>query len=196
MLLFEKIKAATWSSALLFMKRMVIAAIQRLMMRLGERVSLSVAQRASPNEKMHINQEGLNLIKAHEGLRLFAYQDEAKVWTIGYGCTTDVHSGLVITQDEAEERLLKDVSNFEVCVKGCVIKPLNENEFSALVSLAYNIGSHGFHQSKLVIFLNQGKKEDASDEFLKFDHIDGDVSRGLLSRREAERALFLKPIPV
>ena len=156
----------------------------------------AVPKMMMPNEAMKTNQDGLNLIKAHEGLRLFAYQDQAKVWTIGYGCTTDVHSGLVITHDEAEDRLLRDVSNFEVCVKGCICVPLNENEFSALVSIAFNIGSRAFHQSKLVSFLNHGDRREAAEQFLKFDHIDGEVSKGLLARREAERALFLKPIPV
>ena len=92
---------------------------------------------------MHINKEGLNLIMESEGLSLKAYKCPAGVWTIGYGHTgKDVKKGMTITEEKATELLKSDIVRFEKHVS-CYNKIYNftRNEFSALVSFAYNIGS-------------------------------------------------------
>lgn len=143
---------------------------------------------------MQINEEGLNLIKTFEGCRLNAYKDLAGIWTIGYGCTRDVEPGLAITQGEADVRLFQDLKEFEEGILRLVKTPINQNEFSALVCLAYNIGLGRFKNSKILSYLNQGLKEKVPDQFLRFCLIKGEVSRGLANRREAERKLFKKPV--
>ena len=89
----------------------------------------------------HINQAGLDLIKRFEGLKLRAYRCSAGVLTIGYGSTIDVHEGQVITQAQADDLLRADLHDAEAAVTKLIAVPLNDNEFSALVSFTYNLGS-------------------------------------------------------
>ena len=91
---------------------------------------------------MKINKEGLEIIKKWEGCRLNAYRCPSGVLTIGYGHTgNDVTSGMKITTHKAEQLLMKDIKKFENVVnKYNEIYDFNENEFSALVSFAFNIG--------------------------------------------------------
>src|SRR5512139_2752884 len=122
---------------------------------------------------MKISKTGIDLIKHFEGLRLEAYQCSAGVWTIGYG-TTRVHSGPVtegmrITEDEAERLLLADIRYFEQRVNDLVKVPLSQNQFDALVSLAYNIGDGALADSTLLKELNAGNYQDAGEQFLKWN---------------------------
>ena len=84
---------------------------------------------------MRTSQRGLSLIKSFEGLRLQAYQDSAGVWTIGYGTTRGVKSGMKISKEQAERMLLNDVQRFEPEVQRLVTAPLNQNQWDALMSL-------------------------------------------------------------
>ena len=92
-----------------------------------------------------IGKKGLELIKKWEGCRLLAYQDTAGVWTIGYGHTAGVYSGMSITQKQAEEYLRADCQIFANCVDGEYYCPftaqLNANQRDALISFAYNCGA-------------------------------------------------------
>ena len=92
---------------------------------------------------MHINDDGLNIIKESEGLRLKAYKCPSGVWTIGYGHTgKDVKKGMVITEEKATELLKRDIARFERHVSAYnKIYNFTSNEFSALVSFAFNLGS-------------------------------------------------------
>lgn len=138
---------------------------------------------------MQISEKGLALIKEFEGLRLEAYQCSADVWTIGYGHTAGVRKGDVITKATAARMLADDVSEFESAVNNAVTARLTQNQFDALVSLAFNIGATAFKNSTLVKKLNL--RDDAADEFLRWRYVNRVESPGLLRRREAERALFL-----
>lgn len=138
---------------------------------------------------MKVSKTGLDLVKEFEGLRLTAYQCQANVWTIGFGHTRDVKAGDVITAETAERMLVDDVSVFALAVKKAVTVPLTQNQFDALVSLAFNIGATAFTNSTLVKKLNLGR--DAADEFLRWRYVNRVESSGLLRRREAERTLFL-----
>lgn len=143
---------------------------------------------------MKINDAGLELIKSFEGLRLDAYPDPAtggEPWTIGYGSTRDVVPGMTITQEEADERLRADVATFEECVERAVGQHVNENEFAACVSLAFNIGCTNFRTSTLANLLRQGRNEEAAHQFVRWNRAAGKVMAGLTRRREAERDLFL-----
>ena len=138
-----------------------------------------------------INEAGLALIKDFEGLRLNAYQDAVGVWTIGYGHTSTAYPGQSITTAQATALLRQDVANFEDAVTRAVQVPITENQFAALVSFAYNVGSGALNSSTLLRKLNAGDTFGAADEFLRWNRAGGQVLAGLTRRREAERALFL-----
>lgn len=138
---------------------------------------------------MHINNEGLSIIKESEGLRLKAYKCPAGVWTIGYGHTgKDVKKGMVITEEKATELLKSDIARFEKHVSAYnKIYNFTRNEFSALVSFAYNIGS-------IVELTKAGtrSKEQIANKMLEYCHANGKKLNGLYIRRQKERRLFLK----
>ena len=144
---------------------------------------------------MQINQAGLELIKHFEGLQLSAYLCPAGVPTIGYGHTKTARIGQRINKDEADALLQKDVKEFEGAIANWAANngvSLNENEFAALVSLAYNIGIGEFAYSTVARKLKEGDRAAASNAFLMWDKADGKVLAGLARRRANERDLFLK----
>lgn len=148
---------------------------------------------------MKIGAAGLALIKSFEGLRLTAYLCPAGVPTIGYGHTgldvshADVAAKWTITEAQAEEILRRDLGRFEKAVASCIARPLTQNQFDAMVSLAFNIGAAAFRGSSVVRRFNAGRTTEAADAFLLWNKAGGKVLPGLVRRREAERALFLKP---
>lgn len=148
---------------------------------------------------MQINAAGLALIKEFEGLRLRAYLCPADVPTIGYGTTVypdgrRIRVGEEITQAQAEEYLRNDLRVFEREVERMVLVPVNENQFSALVSFAYNVGPAALRKSTMLRFINEHRYADAAGEFARWNQAAGKVLPGLVRRREAERALFIKPV--
>ena len=142
--------------------------------------------------------ETFALIKHFEGCILEAYRDPVGVWTIGYGHTGRVRRGMSLKPQEAEDLLMEDLDVAQVDVRHCVKVPLNENEFGALVSLAFNIGGSALAHSTLVRKLNKGDRRGAANEFERFvnGHIGGKrvTLRGLQLRRKAEREFFVTPI--
>lgn len=134
------------------------------------------------------------LIKSFEGLELEAYLCPANVWTIGYGHTGNVHEGQTITKQEADELLDQDLEVFRRGVRKAVTVDLNENQFGALVSFAYNVGIGSLQSSTLLKLLNAGDYAGAADQFLRWNKASGKVLTGLTRRREAERAVFLTPV--
>ena len=137
---------------------------------------------------------GIGLIKQFEGLRLTAYQDMVGVWTIGYGHTgPDVKPGLTITQQQAEQLLINDLVQFERRVNDLVTVQINQNQFDALVSFAYNLGVGALQKSTLLRLLNAGSYKPAADEFPRWNRAGGNVVAGLTRRRYAERQIFLSP---
>lgn len=146
-----------------------------------------------------INEAGLELVKHFEGLYLTAYKDPVGIYTIGYGHTGLTHKdgtvypGRKITKAEAEQLLRYDMGVFEKRVSGLVKVPLNDNEFSALVSFDFNTG--GLDKSTLLKKLNAGDKSGAALEFLKWDKAGGSTLPGLTRRRRSERNLFLSQEP-
>lgn len=137
------------------------------------------------------SQAGVDLIKSFEGCRLTAYQDSVGVWTIGYGHTSGVYSGMTITEAKAEEYLKGDLVTAENAVNGKVTYSIKQNQFDALVSFTYNVGSGNFGSSTLLKKLNQGDITGAANEFDKWNKAGGQVLEGLVRRRAAEKAMFL-----
>ena len=147
---------------------------------------------------MKVNAEGYALIKKFEGCRLKAYKCPANVWTIGYGNTfyengMKVKEGDVITQQRAEELAKFIIDQFAVTIEPFIQKPLNDNQFSACVSLAYNIGTSGFKRSSVFKKLNINPNDPTiADSFKLWNKGGGKVLAGLVKRREAEIALYFK----
>lgn len=140
---------------------------------------------------MKISNDGLELIKKHEGLRLETYDDGVGVPTIGYGSTgSHVYWGKTITKSEANDLLKKDVNWAEDVINKTVLVNLNQNEFDALVSFVFNIGSEAFANSTLLEYLNKNKRKLASKEFERWIYAGGQQLEGLIKRRESEKQLF------
>lgn len=135
---------------------------------------------------------GLNIIKEFEGLRLQAYKCPADRWTIGYGHTAGVSANDVITEAQAISLLCQDVAESERAVNHYVHGPLTQNQFDALVSFVFNLGVGNFRTSTLLKKLNAGDNDGAAQEFGRWIHAGGKALPGLVRRRAAERALFLK----
>lgn len=156
---------------------------------------------------MRINDKGIELIKAFESLRLEPYKDAVGKPTIGWGHTSGVTMDMgSITEQEAEELLLEDLTYSENVIRRYVHVPLNVNQFSALVSFVFNVGEgaknikSGFVRLKdgspstMLIKLNIEDYNGASQEFGKWIKGDGRILTGLVRRREAERRLFTEPV--
>lgn len=146
-----------------------------------------------------INRATIDLVKEFEGLRLDAYKDSVGVWTIGYGTTAMAGvgikpaAGMKITQPEAEMYLRRGIEKFSNQIRPAITAPINENEFGAFLSLAYNIGPGAFAKSTALRRFNAGDKAGAAEAILLFNKAGGRVLKGLSRRREAEKRLFLTP---
>lgn len=140
---------------------------------------------------MNISQEGINLIKQFEGCRLEAYLCPANVWTIGYGSTgPDITKGLKIGQETAEIMLRNDLVKFENAVTKYAGKA-HQNQFDAMVSLCYNIGQGNFSKSSVARLHKAGQYNGAAAAFLLWNKAGGKILNGLVTRRKAERNLYL-----
>jgi len=151
--------------------------------------------------------------KYFEGCKLTTYICPAGKPTIGWGHTgADVKHGMTITQQQADELLVKDMKIRELAVVGMVSGKvdLKEHELEALADFAYNKGITALKSSTLMRLLLAGKKEEAANEFLKWNKADGthnkkdddgdglidepgekQTLKGLTNRGIAQRKLFL-----
>lgn len=144
-----------------------------------------------------LSDNGMKLLEQFEGLKLEAYLDSANIATIGYGTIkypsgSRVKIGDKITKAQAKEYKLHDLKEFENTVNTSVTVPLSQNQYDALVSLSYNIGSGAFKNSTLLKKLNNKDYKGSADQFLVWIKSGGKKVQGLVNRREAERKLFLE----
>lgn len=147
-------------------------------------------------DQMVVSLLGVDLICGFEGKRLAAYDDGVGVWTIGFGTTVypngiKVQKGDTCTEAQAKAYMAHDLKKFELAVNNAVKVPLNQNQFDALVSLAYNIGTNAFSKSTLVKKLNASDIQGAADQFDVWVNAGGKRMQGLVNRRAKEKALFL-----
>lgn len=140
---------------------------------------------------MIINDAGRQIVMSFEGCRLDAYVCPAGKLTIGYGHTGDVKPGDHITQHQAEAILEVDLQRYEMAVES-LASGANANQFSAMVSFAFNVGVKAFEESTLLRKFRAGKALGAAEEFMRWTHAGGVELPGLVKRRAAERALFLE----
>ena len=143
-----------------------------------------------------INDAGLALVKRFEGLKLDAYQDVAGVWTIGYGHVRGVQPGMHITEDQAEQALRDDLHAAEHVVDDATRGgSTNDNQFSAMASLCFNIGATNFRGSTVLKEHLAGDHTSAANAFLMWNkaRVGGTLQEvaGLTNRRAAERQLYM-----
>lgn len=141
---------------------------------------------------MRTSQQGIDLIKEFEGFSERVYLCPGGVYTIGYGHTRGVQIGDTCTRDKAEEYLRDDLKDTEEAIEALVTVPLTQNQFDALVSLVYNIGSGNFYDSTIrrVINCKVADKEEYRRAWMMWVKSKGKVLKGLVRRREAEYKLF------
>ena len=144
--------------------------------------------------------KGIPIIKRFEGLKLKAYFCPAGLPTIGYGSTwyengSKVKMGDVITIDRADRLLLFTVAEFEKQVDTLVTSAINANQLGALTSFAFNVGIGNFRKSTLLRLVNDNPNNPAiRTEFQKWVRANGQVLKGLVTRRQAEADLYFTPI--
>jgi lysozyme len=150
-----------------------------------------------------INPAGRRLIRESESCKLTAYLCPAGVPTIGWGhiatvTKRDVEQGKTITQGEAEDLFRMDVEKTEYATGHVLIRRPNENQFAAMVSLAFNIGDGAFAKSTVCRAFNKGDDAAAAQAFGLWNKITVSgkkiISNGLVARRAKETALFLTPV--
>jgi len=150
---------------------------------------------------MKIVRQVLTIIEQSEGLSLKAYKDPAGHWTIGIGhLLTEGEDGADITREQAYELLQADLEEAMRLVESAVEVPINDNQFSALVSFTFNMGGGALRKSTLLKKLNAGDYEGAAGQFSRWTKAGPKGMKvdmkGLIKRRYAEEILFRSPVPM
>lgn len=139
--------------------------------------------------------KGYELIKQFTPLRLTAYQDAYGIWTIGYLHTgPDVKSGLTITESQADQLLANDLGRYIRGVNEAATIRINQNQFDALLSFAFDLGLSTLQTSLLMRLFNESKLQSAAEQFPRWTRRGGKDVPELLARRKAEQTLFLTPV--
>ena len=149
-----------------------------------------------------IGPKGTSLVQKWEGYakdigggRVQAYADPAtggEPWTIGWGTTgPDVKRGTIWTREQAQERFADHLDKFSSEVRRVLGNaPATQDQFDAMVSLAYNIGLPNFAGSTLLRKHKAGEHDAAAAEFVRWNRAAGRVMPGLTNRRAAEARLY------
>lgn len=139
----------------------------------------------------HDISKAIELIKRFEGCELKAYVCPSGIPTIGYGQTEGVRMGMQITKEEAERMLSSDLKFRSTQLFRLLKVPVTDNQFSALLSFVYNVGLGAFEQSTLLKLLNRSEYNLAAEQFNVWVRGNGQILPGLVTRRAAEKSLFL-----
>ena len=146
---------------------------------------------------MNVSEQGLKLIKHHEGVRNRPYRCPAGLWTVGVGHLIGDGKSLpaewdrVFTKEEIDGILKRDLRRFELGVhKMLPNMPLRQGEFDALVSFCFNLGLGCFQRSTVRQALLRGDKTQAMASLIKYCRAGGKILKGLQTRRLDEKALF------
>ena len=142
-----------------------------------------------------VTQAGIDLIRHFEGFSASIYKDSAGYPSIGVGHLIRPSESFSepITEQEAEELLKKDLWTAERAVLRLTKVPLEDNQYNALTSFVFNVGSGAYQRSTLRARINRLElTEETADEFLKWIFAGKRIIKGLLRRRIAERDMFLR----
>lgn len=147
---------------------------------------------------MQMTEEGLALIRQFEGFRGEAYRCPSGEWTIGYGHTSaagppEVKPGMKMSEAEAQAVLARDAEVFARAVRRALTREVSPEQFSALVSFAFNVGEGAFRRSSVLKAVNEGRFDDVPERLMLWVKADGRRLEGLARRRRAEARLFATP---
>lgn len=155
------------------------------------------------NENLHLGKAGEELIKSFESLVLKSYIDTHDksgnpIFAIGWGHAGSIdgkkiEAGQTITEEQAEALFLQDAKIYEDKVKKLVTVPLNQNQFDALVCMAYNVSTAHLQEMINISELNKGIYEKVPDAMMHYNVADGRILKGLTRRRKEEGVLFTTP---
>lgn len=145
--------------------------------------------------KLKTSENGIKLIKHYEGCQLKAYLCHTGKITIGFGHTSFIKGRVltindVITQEEANNLLKEDIVVFEKGVNQLVSVPINQNQFDAMASLAFNIGLGNFKESSVLKNVNKKDFTNAEKSFMLWVNVNHKPCQGLIKRRSSEVYLF------
>ena len=157
---------------------------------------------------MKVSQKCVEMIKHHEGVRTKPYQCPALLWTVGVGHVIDPMHGRLkleerknlpipsgwdrtLSMGEVDDILKNDLARFEQGVSRLCPIALTQGQFDALVSFSFNVGLGNLQRSTIRMKVNRGDFEGASESFLDWTKAGGKVLKGLVNRRNDEKALFL-----
>lgn len=149
----------------------------------------------------------IEFLKKAEGLRLQAYADQGGRLTIGYGHAQGVNAGDKITEDQANDLLKEDVLETWELISREIPTDLTDNMYAALISFTFNVGpgekgkKDGFLELKRggpstllkMLFDDTAPDNEIADQFLRWSYVGDVINSGLVTRRTAERKLFLTP---
>ena len=144
---------------------------------------------------MNLSDNGYEVIKGFEGVRETAYKDSVGIWTVGIGFITvdgqKVTEGMTLDEDQIKEQFFKQITKYEDAVNDNVTSEINQNQFDALVSFTFNLGSGALKSSTLLKKVNIDPSDATiANEFLKWNKAGGRVIDGLTRRRQAEANLY------
>lgn len=144
---------------------------------------------------MRASKNALDLVKQFESCRLYAYEDQGGVWTVGWGTTgPGINERTSVSQGIADAMLKSDIAQLGEHITPLVGLITNQDQFDALVSLVYNIGITAFKNSTMLKKIRAHDLKGAAEEFDKWVHVHKVVSDGLVRRRKAEKALFSRKL--
>jgi lysozyme len=136
----------------------------------------------------------IKLIKDSEGCKLKAYKCPAGIWTIGYGQTKGIKEGMVWTQQQADEDIIKTaLQAFNEAIKSSpILSTANMEKQAAIADFVYNLGITNYNKSTLKLRVDKGDWVSASTEIKKWNKSNGNVLKGLVTRRQLEADLLIK----
>lgn len=139
--------------------------------------------------------KGLQMLKQLEGVKYKSYQDSIGKWTIYIGLTTiggnPVVPNMNITEEQGKTEFFRQITTYEICVSKNVSSNINQNQFDALVSFAFNLGCAALKSSTLLKKINVNPNDPTIEqEFEKWCRAGGNVIQGLLNRRKTEASLY------
>ncbi|GAA5096900.1 hypothetical protein GCM10023210_31270 [Chryseobacterium ginsengisoli] len=139
---------------------------------------------------------GQKFLSSVEGIRYTAYKDSGGVWTIGRGITyyedgTKVKPGDKISVEREQKLFMNTLKYYVETVQKFVKKNLTQNQFNALVSFCYNVGSPQFKGSTLLKKVNSNPNDpEIKNQFMRWVYDDGKIVQGLINRRTKEAELY------